>query len=333
MLLVIGAFVGVLVTGTSTNQPVLRVAVAVRDLAVGERLTESDFRIVDQIIDPALARLYIQAADVPVFLGAPAIDVIRRGDPLNRIKFAADDDAAQIRRYTLVLTDANDVLMTIPVDPDLIPPDIAPGDMINVLFIAGDESGTRQLPERHDSATATPTASTIVGSLPQDLPTPAPFEAFGSREVPTPTVSSATEHMALPMADVMLQRVPVVDVTRKQVQNPAYTGAQTDSAQPYIDGAISSIVVRVPREAQTLLGFGIATSKLRFTIVSPLASVSDVQPDLGMDWHAYMTFYSWKQQLAIARGGSLRVALYPSLSSTAAPTRQPTAISTATERR
>lgn len=306
ILLVAGAFVGVLVTGTSTNQPVLKVAVAARDISVGERLQETDFRLVDQIIDPALARLYVQAHEAGDYIGAPAIDLIRRGDPLNKVKFAGGDDAAAFRRYTLVLTDANDVLMTIPVDPDLIPPNIAAGDTINILFIAGDESGTRQLP-----ASAQPTdVWGTPASVPVDLPTPGPELDGAGLPLLAPTPTPAAP-VALPMADLMLQRVPVIDVTRVKLQNPAFGSGQAPEAQPFIDGAISSIVVKVPRQAQTLLGFGIATSKLRFTVASPVATSADERPELGMDWNTYLSFYAWKQEQALARGESLRSAVFP----------------------
>ena len=58
--LVVGAFAAVLMLGVGTNPPPLHVAVAVRDVQAGERLQAADYRVVEQIIDPRLAALYVQ---------------------------------------------------------------------------------------------------------------------------------------------------------------------------------------------------------------------------------------------------------------------------------
>lgn len=301
--LVAGAFIAVLSIGAMTNKPTLKIAVAVRDLNVGERLQLGDFRIEDQIIDPRLARLYVQSFEADKFINNVIVDVVRRGDPLNKIKLANGDDALATRRYTLVLTDANDILMTIPVNPDIIPPNISSGDHVNILFIAGDESGTRQLPTTVESA-ADVDSETSNATAPS-LPTPGNGDV--PTAIPTPT---ATPVVSLPLADVLLQRVLIIDVIRQRLQNPNYGSGENTSDQPYMDGPISGIVVKVPVRFQTLLGFGIASSKLRFSIAAPIAS--DNRPEMGMDWNTYMQFYHWKQEQAAARGDTVEGAVFPS---------------------
>lgn len=305
LLLVAGAFAGVLMLGTMTSKPTLRVAVALRDLTAGERLQPTDYRIVEQIIDPSLGRLYVQAQEVDEYHDNTVVDVIRRGDPLNKVKLANGDGIGTQRRYTLVLTNPNEVLMTLPVNPDLIPPKLTSGDTINVLFTAGDEAGTNRLPQ--DTSDAQMNGASTFATVATALPLPAPADP----SQPTPTAApTATPQVALPLADLMLQRVLVVDVTFQKIQNPNYGSGEGASAdQPFIDGPITSIVVKVPREYQTLLGFGIASSKLRFTIASPNAN--DNRPELSMDWNTYLQFYHWKRAQVAMRGESVNNVVFP----------------------
>jgi hypothetical protein len=296
--LVLGAFVAVLTIGASSNPPPLHVAVAVRDLGAGERIRPGDYRIVDQVIDPTLARLYVQQADLPAYGGAVVVEGIRRGDPLNKIKLAGAGSDASLRRYALVLTNTDDVVMTLPVNPDVIPEAVSAGDFVNILFAGGAEVGVNQLPD--------PTQAPF-GPSAQDRATTTPPSVVAEPS-PVPTVT-ATRAVVLPLADLMLERVPVLDVRHQQVQNPKASGDGTDS--PYIDGPISGVVVRVPREYQTLLVFAAVAAKLRFAIASPLEPAGDVRPQMGVDWKKYIDVYRWKEAQSLARGETLTQTLYP----------------------
>jgi hypothetical protein len=301
--LVIIAFVAVVGFGAATNPPTLRVAVAVRDLNAGDQLSSRDYRIVEQIIDPGLARLYVQEGELPTYEGAYVVDSMRRGDPLNKVKLAAGDSAG-VRRYALVLTDSNDVVMVLPANPDIIPNQISTGDFVNILFAGGAEVGINQLPD----ATQTPQQQSlgIVTTVPASTPVPA--SQITVTQTPTPT---ATPRIVLPMSDLMLERVPVLAVNYQQIQNPDYGAGGTNTDRPFLDGPITSIVVRVPRAYQTLLGFAVAASKLRFAIASPLLTVREVRPQLGVDWQAYMDMYRWKQMQTDLRGETLTRTLFP----------------------
>ncbi|MCL5998685.1 MAG: SAF domain-containing protein [Chloroflexi bacterium] len=315
VLMVVVAFVSVLGIGAATNPPPLRVAVAVRDLRIGDRLSPSDYRVVDQIIDPSLARLYVQEGDLPSYEGAYVVDDMRRGDPLNKVKLAAGETDS-LRRYALVLTDSEEVVMVMPVNPDIIPGKISAGDYVDILFVGGGDAGINQLPD----ATQTPIA------LDQ------PFTSFAATATPslappiadiTPTgmpTITPTSRVVLPLADLMLERVPVLDVNYRQLQNPNYASGVNTNEQPYIDGPITGIVVKVPRSYQTLLGFAIATSKLRFSITSPLMANHDVKPQMGVDWQKYMDVYRWKEMQSILRGETLTNTLFPLYTPVVPPT-------------
>lgn len=306
IVLVIGAFAAVLMFGVGTNPPPLHIAVVVRDLQAGERLQTADYRVVEQIIDPRLAALYVQEGELPLFASAYIVDGMRRGDPISKIKLAIGDAGLASRRYALALKDPGDVIMTLPVNPDIIPSKIAPGDFINILFSSGGTGAMTQLP------VPPPTA------IP-DLPTPLAIAepvtdtqlTLPTQATPSPTLL-APPPLVLPIADLMLEHVPVLDVNYEQLQNPNYVAANTDLAQPFISGAIKSIVVKVPRSHQTLLTFGASTSQLRYAIASPTLDAKNLRPELGMDWATYIEAYRWKQAQVLARGETITQTLYPS---------------------
>ena len=320
VLIVVIAFIAVLGIGAATNPLPLRVAVAVKDLRAGSRLNASDYRIVDQVIDPSLARLYIQESDLPAYDGAYVVDDMRRGDPLNNVKLAAGQ-ADQVRRYALVLTDSQDVAMVLPVNPDIIPDQISAGDYVNILFAGGNDVGLNQLPDATQTSVSDQSQRGY-GATPTSTPQPG-YGMVVATETPTVT---PTPRIVLPLADLMLERVLVLQINHQQLQNPSYGANGANNDQPYIDGPITSIVVKVPRTFQTLLGFAIATSKLRFSIASPLLQARDVKPQLGVDWQKYIDMYRWKEAQSGLRGETLTNTLYPLYT----PVMPPTVVATAT---
>ncbi len=287
VVLVVGAFAAVLTLGIGTNPPPLRIAVIQHDVIIGEHLKQGDFRIVEQIIDPRLAALYVQEHELSRYLGAFVIDPLRRGDPISKVKLAVGDGEIALRRYSLVLTDANEVIMTLPVNPDVIPARISPGDFVNILFAGGAETGLQQLPPD-----ATPSA-------------PPPLDAM---LIPTPTHFI---EFSLPMADVMLEHVPILDINYQATQGSRFGNGTAANDVAVGNGPISSIVVKVPRSHQSLLMFGATVSKLRFAISSPIFNASKSAPELGMDWSSYVNLYRWKQAQVLTRGETLTHTLYP----------------------
>jgi hypothetical protein len=299
ILLVAGAFAGVLLIGTFTNKPALRIAVALRDIDPGEQLQVGDFAIEEQTLDPHLARLYVNERDLPSYIGARVIDQLRKGDPLNKVKLTTDDSSIAKRRYGLILSDTNQVIMVLPVSADLIPSKINAGDFVNILFAAG-ESGMMQLPD-----TNAPTIQAHVAS-------PALGNDYNFNITTSLTGTNAAPNMVLPLADVMLEHVEILDVNFQQVQNPNYGLRDTSgSERAFVDGPISSVVVRVPRGYQPVLAFAAASGKLRYAISSPLIDKTQLQPEAGMDWAKMVGLIRWKEQQAIARGETISKTLYP----------------------
>lgn len=344
LILVIGAFAFNLIFGMANNPPPLRIAVAVQDLPAGSSLQPENYRIVDQQIDPGLARLYVQERELADYNGALVVDTIRRGDPLNKSRLAAGDRSAALRRYALVLTDSNEVIMTLPVNPAIIPGKVSAGDRVNILFTVGRDISLSSFP---DPTEAPPTET------PEPTPTPEALDpsALENPVVITPEITATatptltpTPVVALPLADLMLEHVEVLEVVYQQIQNPNY-GPGGDS-RPFIDGQIIAIVVKVPRAYQTVLSFAAASGDLRFAISSPALVVErDIKPGAGVDWKTYADMYRWKVMESLGRGETLTRTLYPeytpaalitpgapaaapAATPTAAPTEAPTAAPT-----
>jgi hypothetical protein len=216
---------------------------------------------------------------------------LRKGDPINKVKLALDGNVAITRRYSLALQNPDDVIMTLPVNPDVIPAKISAGDFVNILFAGGNESGLSRLPE----------------------PTPIPELPLVNNELeliePITQSTPQSDAIALPLADLMLEHVPVLDVN---YQPSSQSYAESGSESVVVEGPITSIVVKVPRSHQTLLAFGASASKLRFAIASPALAPHQLQPQMGMDWAKYMALYRWKESQVLARGETLTQTLFPS---------------------
>jgi hypothetical protein len=117
--------------------------------------------------------------------------------------------------------------------------------------------------------------------------------------------------MALPLADIMLERVEILEVNRASPEG-GQGGAGSEAGGATRDGGpVTSIVVRVPRSFQTLLAFGASTSQLRYAIVSPMADTVAHAPAPAMSWGKYAELIAWKERQAVARGETLTTTLFP----------------------
>ena len=303
-LIVIAAFLGTLYIGALNNPPPLRIIIAQRDLQRGDRLSMSDIAVENQVINPALGKLYVQEQELGSYTGAYVIDNIRRGDPLNKVRLSTDNQQSRsgaMSRYGLLLTDTNQVVMVLPVSADLIPSKIKSGDYVNILFAVGSEGGLNQLPKTTPDSVAID--QPISANDPRVLGTPMP--SISNIQAPKLPID-------LPLADVLLEHIEVLDVNYQQIQNPGYGSADAPNAAAFINGPITSIVMRVPRSYQTILAFAAANGKVRYAISSPMLDAASIQPSAGVDWGQIVELYRWKSEQSLLRGETLTQTLYPS---------------------
>ena len=303
ILIVFAAFGGVIVVGALRNPPPLRIAVAFRELPAGAKLQPDDIKIEDQMLDPRLASLYVQEVDLNAYIGATSVDNIRRGEPLIKDKFATDDAARSSNRYSAQLTDPNLVVITLPANPDIIPGKVKAGDFVNIIFAAGAETNLSRLPSAKDPQVGVQFAAPANAS-------PEVQQIDGMQM----TMTVAQNTVDLPLADVLLEHVEILDVNYAQAQNAMYSNADAQSAQAYSTGPISGIIVRVPRSYQAFLAFAAANGKIRYAVSSPLLDAKTIQPQAGVDWGKVIEMYRWKSQQSLERGETLTTTLYPNLS-------------------
>jgi Flp pilus assembly protein CpaB len=293
--LMLGAGAGVLFIGARNNPPPTRVLIATRDLQPGDTLGIDDLAIENLVMNPKLAEVYVTEPEAGMFLGAYVVDVIRRGDPLNKVKLTSTAPEIEKRaietRYGLVLTDTKQVVMVLPATPDIMPAQLKSGDVVNILFVAGADSAALTLPEKRE---------------PPALAAATPFELPAGVVVPTAEPTAAPVPMMLPLADVLLERIEVLDIHYQAAQS-SYTA--DDNTGPSRE--INSIVVRVPRNYQTLLSFASATGKIRYAVASPMNDPASQAPAAGVDWGSVVELYQWKREQALARGETLTQTLYP----------------------
>jgi len=307
LVIVAGAFLGVLFLGAGARPAPSRVAVVARDINAGEVVQAADLRIVEQIADASLVRLWVQESELPAYLGSVAADPMRRGEPLVKAKLVSGQPGGG--RYATILDNPESVIMTLPVDPRLVPERIARGDRINLIIALGSGDFARFPDPTPEPPTPTPLAAPFAGDASPGLiaptPTPDPFAEIAATLTPTPTPA-----ILMPMADLILESVEVIDVVRERRQNPQFGQAAGQSA--FIEGDIQALVVRVPRTYQTVLSWAAAAGALRYAIASPLLDPTVAPfPRAGVDWMSYAELYRWKVDQSIARGETLSNTLYP----------------------
>jgi hypothetical protein len=288
---------------------VVHIAVVRRDIEPGHAIALDDVRFEEQVLNPSLAKLYVKRDEFDDFADGFVVDRIRTGEPLLKVKLVSSDQGLRLKRYALALEDPNDVIMTLPVGPDLIPGYISTGDSVNIIFTSGgkvSESNTPNLAASVQSRYALHEAQP--GEIASVPGAPSAFEVAppDQRAVPPAELdANVNGALALPVADVMLENVQILEINFAPLDSP---DAQMRGAE---HGPIASIVVRVPRAYQTLLAFGASASQLRYSIASPKADVAQMAPVTAMSWGKYAQLIAWKERQAQARGETAQGSLFP----------------------
>ena len=313
LVMIVGAGFGVIYAGKFLNPPPLRIAVARVDLGVGERVKRDDFLIVPQVIDPALARLYVQESDAANIEGTYVVDQIRKGDPLNKVKLTSNQPAAGISqsRYALALQDTDHVIMGLKVNADALPPLLTRGDFVNIIFAGGPDVGIGRLPD--DKLNGRASVSMTLSAQQAGKPAEPPVNIDAQTSI---SASLDGKRMSLPFSTLLLEAVPVMDVIFDGA-----TAAQTDPSdpKPAEPGKLSHIVVKVPRVYQNILAFAAATSRLQYALVSPLAKDQKRRPEMVVDWNSVVELVRWQSQQVDWRGETMTHTLYPAYEALGGP--------------
>lgn len=285
LLLAVGAFVALFVLGQVVNPSPYEVVIVVREVGPGTALTLDLVGVDPQSVDPRVAREYVLRDELDEWLGATVIEPLHPGQPLMHAHLVRAENPAAARRLALGLEDAGLVAMAIPVNAEIAPQDIRPGDRVDIIYGVG------------DVGLGGPMESYL---YPEEPRPPAGVGAEGGEEAPTwgltPT-PSPTPRLAFPVAKVCVRDLAVLDVIHEERPNPAYGGPESGEP-PTIPGQVVAVQVAVPREQEEMLHYVVTTGEYRVALLSPNAPRED-DPTLGMTWDDLVAFFWAEREAAL----------------------------------
>lgn len=217
------------------------------------------------------------------------------------------------------MNDPNRVAAVIPVDAKTSPTQIVTGDYIDLVIsmapgnlTSGNSNQFGEILAGQESNQAS------FGFGPAAVITPTRGIFPTSSISPSGIISGplAGAAMNLPVTKAVIRDVPVLAVSFEQTPNPTYASAgfseDTNSGPPqpaYIEGAITSITVSIPRDSAELLNFGIDNGKVHVLLLPVQEGQTEYAAHkedltLGVSWNDVLAFMiQERQELAAALNG------------------------------
>ena len=257
LLLVGGAFVGVLLFAELATPPSYEVAIAMQDIPaytpLQEAVASGAIATDTQSFSPSLLQVVLTPETLEAMLADGVfVETVRAGDVLNRGRIATGENAAKVRRLALALTDPDLVIKSIPVAADTTPY-IAVGDLVDLYTTLG-------------TVRATELATATVPALPPGVtpppPTPEPVPDFAVLLQPV------TVTVELPVTKRVVGGALVVRVAREQIPNPQYGAVTADGQQPapFIAGNVVGVDVLVPEASAEALDWAVFNGKMSLAV-------------------------------------------------------------------
>jgi hypothetical protein len=322
------AIVGMFVVSRIINPPAQEVVIAVSDLTEGQMLSADVVQVVSVNMKSAQLSHYL----TPSILESrgyivQVIDYVPEGNfiPLSSLLFSDNPEAES--QTSLGLDDPNLVAMVIPVTSLTCPPDIKPGDRVDITMDIGSASfmtGTF-------SSEPTSVSSSSYSSSRSSTTSEDGSDATIDNPILSPLPTSTSEaSLSLPITKT-ITRAEVLKVIYEAQLSGTVTGGESTET-----GEITGIVVAVEAEAQEAISFAIHNGEVRVAILSPGAE--DGLATAGMSWEDIVDYFKWNRQLWLAGSETVEsdigapgaAVLYPTLKATyyPSPTMLPTATAT-----
>ena len=319
------AIVGMFVVSRIINPPSQEVVIAVSDLTEGQMLSADVVQVVSVNMKSAQLTHYL----TPSILESrgyivQVIDYVPEGNfiPLSALLFSDNPEAES--QTSLGLDDPNLVAMVIPVTSLTCPPDVKPGDRVDITMDIGSASfmtGTF-------SSEPTSVSSSSYSSSRSNTTSENGSDASIDNPILSPLPTSTSEALlSLPVTKT-ITRAEVLKIIYEVQLSGTVTGDESTET-----GEIIGIVVAVQAEAQEAISFAIHNGEVRVAILSPGAE--DKLATAGMSWEDIVDYFKWNRQLWLAGSEIMEseidapgaAVLYPTLMATyyPSPTMMPTA--------
>jgi hypothetical protein len=283
------AFVGVILVGSLTQPPTYEVAIVVDTVAPFTAVTADKVQIDVQSLSAAVAEQYLLGEEWEALQAAGpviAVEPLYPGQPLMREVLATGDNAQQVKRLSVALTNPDLTIIGVPVDPEQLP-SVYAGDAVALYFSAG------QLQAQ--------TIATDVVTLPELTPDPRTGELVTGTAAVTPTTPVVTRNVVVeqtePTTETIELNLPltkrlaeglVYRLNREQRENPNYGAPGMEHEPRTIEGQVTSLDVVVHQDAAEWIAFALAHGKVQVGVL-PAVAIPQLQagtlpPSPGATW-------------------------------------------------
>ncbi len=294
LLLMVGSFVGIFVLGQVFNPPAVPVVVASRDFSPGEVVQLQDLATISVHVDETESGFYetvFLQSDLQLLNNKIVTQPIAAGQPIPRNAVVAAGNLNS--GLAGQLEDPSLIALVVPVSDDTAPPGIRAGDYVDLVYGVVGVSYAPVVP---------PTETAFQSFNPGAGLEPATPDSFAEAEPsPTPGVM-----LYAPLAKTIVTNALVLDVVHEIKQaNQVTSSGQTVARE--VQGAVTALVLAVPRDAQEVVQFALDTGVVRVSLLSANAradgtQVGDRRPTLGMTWNDLVALLEMERQQRLDAG-------------------------------
>lgn len=294
LLLMVSSFAAVYLFGQVFNPPAVLVVVASRDFNPGEVVQLQDLATISVHVDESESVFYktvFLKSDLQLLNNKIVTQPIAAGQPIPRNAVVAAGNLNS--GLAGQLEDPSLIALVVPVSEDTAPPGIRAGDYVDLVYGV---VGVSYAPVVPPTDVAFQTFNPGAGLEPV---TPNPNMAV--EPSPTPGVM-----LYAPLAKTIVTNALVLDLVHEVKQASQVTSSGQTVARE-VQGAVTALVLAVPRDAQEVVQFALDTGVVRVSLLSANAradgtQIGDRRPTLGMTWNDLVALLEMERQQRLDAG-------------------------------